>query len=148
MIPRDIPFNQEENSTGVLWHCQSRGLGGVQPHCQEWCPEGGCWNLQAVRFRQSSNKDRRLRGLVSHAGHKDHKEYRSKENPCDPGTLSVEKTASLYGTETLSSNSLTPQEIPSTLGHDPGLEEPRGPGRASASLPSVGPPLEAGGDIR
>ena len=84
MTPRDLPLNQEGNSAGVLWHGQSRGLGGVQPHCQEWCPEGDRWNLQTVRFRGSSNEDRRLRGLVSHAGHKDHREYRSKENPCDP----------------------------------------------------------------
>ena len=35
MTPRDLPLNQEGDSAGVLRHGQSRGLGGVQPHCQE-----------------------------------------------------------------------------------------------------------------
>ena len=67
-------------------------------------------------------------------------------------TLSAEKTANPCDTVTLSPNSLTSQETPQTSppapGHDPGLEGPRGPGKASAAPPSSEPPLRAGGAIR
>ena len=134
--PRHLHLRQEGNSAGVHWHCQNWNPEGAHQHHQEWNPEGGRWDLQTVRFGWSLGEDKYriaqlydisdtglLSRLVSCAGHKDHNECRSNENPCDTVTLSAEKTANPCDTTTLSPNSLASQENPPTStplpGHNP-----------------------------